>query len=505
MVLVNELVEKLNLLLDNLETHLWILSKVDTYEFANRTHADFLGVDKDKLKGKKLLELLDNKVALHCYNSNLKVIEEKRAITTKEWAIDSKGNKVLLKIDRAPILDENGEVKFIVCKALDITEEYQKNKRIRINEEQYKAIVENQTNLICRFLPDYTLTYVNKAYCNYFNKSFDELVGTSFLALIPKKDHEKIKKHLNSLNVNNSTITYEHQVINSKGEICWQRWTDQAFFDNEGNIVEYQSVGIDITELKNKEKYLEETCSKIKIQVEEKTKLLERTKEDLIKEITERKAIQEKLRESIIQLRNSLNSSIDVILKIIEMKDPYTLNHQIRVAYLAYHIAKEMRLSPSQLSCIYIASLLHDVGKIYIPTEILCKPGKLTEVEFNFVKMHCDTGYEILSKIEFPWAIADIIYQHHERINGSGYPRGLTNEEIMLESKIIAVADVVEAMSSHRPYRASLGINAALKEIEAYKGIKYDDKVVNICVSLFKEKNFQLKDIKFDIASLVDL
>lgn len=492
-------------ILDNLDFHIWILNDEETYEYANETHCKFLGKDKLDVERKKLWDLLEDDVAYICYNNNRKVVEKGNTIISREWTNNYKGEKCLLEIKREPITDQKNKVKYIICKAFDITEQYNKEKRMKINEEQYKAIVENQNNLICRFLPDSTLTYVNKAYCSYFNKSFNELVGTKFLTLIPEKYHDEVKKKLSWLSVENPINVYEHQVVNSNGEICWQRWTDQAFFDGNGNIVEIQSVGVDITELKTKEKLLKETCQKIQFEIEENTKLLNRTKKDLIKEINERKAMQEILKENIIKLRQSLNSGIDVICKIIEMKDPYTNNHQIRVAYLAYNIAKEMGLKKSQLNSIYVAGILHDVGKIYVPSEILSKPGRLTDIEFNLIKIHSDIGYEILNKISFPWPIDKIILQHHERIDGSGYPKGLLRDEIMLEAKIIGVADVVEAMSSHRPYRPALGITIALEEIQRYKGIRYDKDVVEACTKLFLEKDFILENKKLDIAKMIEV
>lgn len=184
--------------------------------------------------------------------------------------------------------------------------------------------------------------------------------------------------------------------------------------------------------------------------------------------------------------------SVKLVSKILEIRDPYTSGHQENVARIAVAIAQELGCPPPVLKSIYIASLLHDVGKIGIPIEILNKPGKLLKPEFELIKTHPLTGYNLLNDVDFDYPISEFVLQHHERIDGSGYPNGLKGDEIYLEAKIIAVADVVEAMSAHRPYRPSLGIKAALKEIEAGAGKLYDQETVAACLYLFRKKKFTL-------------
>ncbi len=206
----------------------------------------------------------------------------------------------------------------------------------------------------------------------------------------------------------------------------------------------------------------------------------------------ERKQAEEKLQETYQRLKKTMDASIETMSKILEAKDPYTAGHQQRVSQLATAIAKELNLSQNKIEGIKIASLIHDIGKIGLPTEILSKPTKLSDMEFNLIKNHSQIGHDILEKVDFLWPIAEIVLQHHEKINGSGYPGGLKGDEILLEAKIICVADVVEAMSSHRPYRPAKGIDAALNEIVKNKGIFYDSKVVEACIKSFKEKEFKL-------------
>lgn len=181
---------------------------------------------------------------------------------------------------------------------------------------------------------------------------------------------------------------------------------------------------------------------------------------------------------------------MDAVLKVFQLKDPYTAAHQKKVALLSSAIAKEMNLSEGQIESIYIAAMIHDIGKISVPSEILSKPDSINEAEYTLIKNHPEIAFETLKDIESPWQTTEIIIQHHERLDGSGYPFGLTNEDIIVEAKILGVADVIEAMSSHRPYRPSLGIDHALEEIVKNKGKLYDPKVVDACVSVFNEKNF---------------
>lgn len=213
----------------------------------------------------------------------------------------------------------------------------------------------------------------------------------------------------------------------------------------------------------------------------------------LCRDITERKLAEENMREGMIKLRTTLKASIDALASAIEMRDPYTAGHQERVTRLGRAIALEMGLDKERVEAIEIAGVIHDIGKLYVPAEILSKPTKLSDLEYSMIKMHAQVGYTILSKIDFPWPIAQIVHQHHEAINGSGYPQGLAGKDILLEAKILCVADVVEAMSSHRPYRPALGISAALNEISQKRGILYDREVVDACLKLFREKNFKFE------------
>ncbi|HQK99226.1 MAG TPA: PAS domain S-box protein [Smithellaceae bacterium] len=214
----------------------------------------------------------------------------------------------------------------------------------------------------------------------------------------------------------------------------------------------------------------------------------------IVRDITQIKQLEKEREEYLERLRQSLTATIRAIAIMVESRDPYTAGHQKRVAELARAIAQEMKLDVSQVDGLWMAATIHDVGKIAIPSEILTKPTKLTQVEFDLVKTHAQAGYEILKDIDFPWPIARMVLEHHEKINGAGYPNRLTSEKILLESKILVVADVVEAMASHRPYRPALGIGAALDEIRKNRGALYDAQVVDVCLNLFEKQHFAFKE-----------
>jgi len=236
-----------------------------------------------------------------------------------------------------------------------------------------------------------------------------------------------------------------------------------------------------------------------KIAIEETVTPIRNDKNEVIgnvlvfRDITNRKRSEAELTQSWDRLQKSLAGTIQAMALTIEMRDPYTAGHQRRVGKLSCAIAREMGLSADRVDAIQMAADIHDIGKIYVPAEILSKPGQLTEIEYSIIKTHPQVGYDILKSIEFPWPLAEIIYQHHERLNGSGYPNGIKGNAILLEARIMSVADVVEAMSSHRPYRPAHGVDKALDEILKNRGLLYDAQIVDICIRLFREKNFSFE------------
>jgi len=231
----------------------------------------------------------------------------------------------------------------------------------------------------------------------------------------------------------------------------------------------------------------------------------EKAKDQLIKELQkmrekvagleevklEYNQVDKKLKQTYKKLQKFIEGTAYIIMKVVETRDPYSIGHQQKVSKLATPIAREMKLSQNKIEGTRIASLVHDIGKVNLPTEIISKPNKLIDVEFNLIKNYPKVGYDILKKVDFPWPIAEIVLQHQEKIDGSGYPRGLKGDEICIEAKILGVANVVEAMSSYKSYRPALSIDEALAEISKNKNILFDPEVVDTCIKLFKEKEFK--------------
>jgi PAS domain S-box-containing protein/putative nucleotidyltransferase with HDIG domain len=214
-------------------------------------------------------------------------------------------------------------------------------------------------------------------------------------------------------------------------------------------------------------------------------------------DITERRQTKQELQQSFEKLQKTLDAMVNALASTVTIRDPYTATHQKQVTRLACAIAEEMGLTEQQIDWIRMAASVHDIGKINVPIEFLSKPGSLSHVEYDMVKTHPHVGYEILKTVEFPWTMVQAVLQHHERLDGSGYPQGLKGDEIILEARILGVADVVDAISSHRPYRAAFDIDKALEEIEKNKGTLYDTDVVNACLKLLKKGfKFNSKEVQ---------
>ena len=217
------------------------------------------------------------------------------------------------------------------------------------------------------------------------------------------------------------------------------------------------------------------------------------------------KKAEEELKQSVEKLKKVLHGTVHALAEILQRRDPYTADHQERVAQLACAIAREMDLSEDRIEGILMAGLLHDIGKINVPSEILARPGQMSDLETGIIETHAQVGYEILKTIEFPWPVAETVLQHQERMDGSGYPAGLSGEQILLEARILAVADVVEAMSSHRPYRPTLGMDRALKQIKKNRGVLYDPDVVDACLRLFTKKGYTLEPSELNLTKFPGL
>ncbi|MCX8023409.1 MAG: response regulator [Syntrophorhabdaceae bacterium] len=356
-------------------------------------------------------------------------------------------NEILFKKLEKKIMDlENAHKKLTI-----------QDDALQRNEKFLESIVENIPDMI--FVKEVeNLNFV------MFNRAGEELLGYSREELIGKNDYDFFPK-------------------------------EQAdFFTAKDREVLASKQLVDIPEETIKTKNLGERILHTKkipiIEKEGRYCFLMGISED----ITEHKRAEESLREAMEKLKKMFSSIIKVISTIIEFRDPYTAGHQSRVGKIACALAKEIGFPDDRAENIYMAGNIHDIGKISIPAEILSKPSQLTSIEMALIKTHPQSGYSILKDVELPYPVKDMILQHHERLDGSGYPYGLKGDDILIESKILAVSDVVEAISSHRPYRPACGIEVALDEIEKNRGILYDENVVDGCVKLFRERGFTYDD-----------
>jgi len=258
-------------------------------------------------------------------------------------------------------------------------------------------------------------------------------------------------------------------------------------------------VATDLTDAKLKEKLLQAAYDELEQRVADRTASLAETVQELergrialLNLLEEQREAQAEIKSYIAQLEHTMEGTLHAVALMVEQRDPYTAGHERRVGELAAAIGTEMGLPEMTVKGLRLTSFVHDVGKIGLPAELLSKPTRLSPIEFAMIKNHAQAGYDILKDVDFPWPLAEVVLQHHERLDGSGYPRQLMGEQIILEARIIAVADVVEAMSSHRPYRPGLGIEAALQEIEKNSGTFYDAQAVAACLRLFREKGYVL-------------
>jgi PAS domain S-box-containing protein/putative nucleotidyltransferase with HDIG domain len=323
---------------------------------------------------------------------------------------------------------------------------------LRRNQQRLSLHIQQTPLAVIEWDIDYRILQWNDAAERIFGYTASEAIGQHASFIVPESIREDVERVWNDLMANRGGERSTNENVSKDGRRILCEWYNTSLVDNGGQVIGVTS---------------------------------------LVQDVTGRQQAEASLREGLVKLRTTLKASIDSLASAIEMRDPYTAGHQERVTRLARAIAREMGLADERVEAIEIAGVIHDLGKLYIPAEILSKPTKLTDLEYAMIRMHAQAGYTILSKIDFPWPIAQIVHQHHELVNGSGYPQGLTGKDILLEAKILCVADVVEAMSSHRPYRPALGMSLALEEISQKRGILYDREVVDVCLRLFREKSFK--------------
>ncbi|TES90542.1 MAG: PAS domain S-box protein [Candidatus Cloacimonadota bacterium] len=465
-------------LLDSIRSPVLALKEDMTILYCNETYAEFVNKPPQELEGEKLLISFPELRKTRLYTIYLSVIE-----TGEPREVENEfGDRVLYThVYRTPW--------GILSIAEDITERKRGEEELRESEKKYHTLFNKIAEPILIYDKEsYHFLDCNEAVLSTYGYSKDELKSMTPFDLYPPENIEKVESKINIKNMNLPS-TYTH--ITKYGQrLDVEIVTDEIIYEGQPAWV---SIVSDVTERKQAGEELAKIRDELEIQVKERTAELVMINKQMEQEITERKRAEEELTQSFTKMRKTLEGIVHAMAIVVEKRDPYTAGHQRRVAELACAIAKEMGFPEEKVEEIRFAGLLHDIGKISVPAEVLSRPGRLTEPEFNMIKTHPELSHDILKTIEFPWPIAQIVLQHHERLDGSGYPSGLKREDILLEAKILAVADVVEAMSSHRPYRPARGIDKALGEVLENRGVLYEPDVVNICVKLFAEKAFSFE------------
>jgi len=411
----------------------------------NEALAKMFGYTSEELVEKDIFSL-----AATSFRKKLKEkIDKGEEVEYEGTGLKKNGKTFIVKVRTKSINYKGGILRLVIVK--DITREKEYLKKIKEPEEKQRVLVETSLDGILIIDSEGRIIFSNNASAEMFGfRNPEEVRGKSIFDFIDKDFIDKAKIYIKLVYENKGGFPFEYRVKDIKGNKFWvEAIGRKIYFKNKkANII----------------------C---------------------LRNITDKKIMEENLREAFNKSKKLLDQTIATLSSTLFVKDPYTVSHQKRVTKIVIEISKEIGFSNDITEGIKIASLLHDIGKITVPTEILSKPGKLSNLEMALIREHPIKGAEILKHIEFPWPVQEIILQHHERLDGSGYPKGLKDDEILIEAKILAVADVVEAMASDRPYRRAHGIDKALEEIEKNKGILYEPIVVDTCINIFK-KGFSL-------------
>ena len=384
-----------------------------------------------------------------------KALKKEQAYQLEYKIINANKKEIWVWEQGRGVFNEKG--KLLTCEGIiiDIDDLKLAEVALRESENRFRTLVENVPSIAVQgFDKDRNVIFWNKASETLFGYSKNEAINKKLEdMIIPEYDKQQVTDDIKQWVMKGKAIPPGEQALQRKDGSVFEVHSSHIALKNIHDELEFYNLDIDLTELNQAKKDLQ---------------------------------------KSVYDLKKTFDGTVHALMSAVEMRDPYTSGHQNNVAKLACAIARELELDENQIEGLRIASLLHDIGKLNIPSEILTKPGKLTDIEYKLMQTHPQFGFEILRTINFPWPVAQMVLQHHEKMDGSGYPQGLTGDKIMLEARIITVADVVEPMSSHRPYRPALGIEAALKEIKRGKGKHYDSNVVKTCVRLFDKKGFKL-------------
>jgi len=421
-----------------------------TWVYENATIARLNGTDPKAVVGRRLLELFPGHSGSQFLRAYQLVVESgEHCVFEADYCGESITKPTWFRIAVVPM---GGDIAIL---AQDITDRKRAEEALRKSEENYRQLFDNSPAGIYQInFRTGKFLKANDVICEYLGCSQEEITSLSPYDFITQESQKLLLERLNKMAMGDKVPEDpEYEIVDKNGKRRWLKLNSHNYYDSEGlagaNVVAH--------------------------------------------DITARKQVEEQLQQTLESLRKAFGAIIQVMVSAVESRDPYTAGHQMRSADLVRAIATEMGFTQDRIEGVRMAGSIHDIGKLSIPAEILSKPTKLSEIEFSLIKEHARKGYEMLKNVESPWPLAEIVHQHHERMDGSGYPQKLKGEEILMEARILAVADVVEAMASHRPYRPGLGINTALDEIEKNRGIFYDKTVADACLRLFREKGFMLE------------
>jgi PAS domain S-box-containing protein/putative nucleotidyltransferase with HDIG domain len=440
--------KEFQIIFDSVPTSIWYTDREGRVVGANRAAASTLGLSVEDMIGKFLPEVFPAEEASRLAADLKKIIDSGiPKIGVIEEHTSPSGERRIVHSDEIPYLGDAPDIMGMIVVKRDITKQRETEDRFRETEEMFRLFMEHNPTYVFFKDENSRLLRLSRNYEKLLNLPLDQAIGKTMDEIFPS-DLAK------SMIQDDLRVLREQKPVEVEETLGDRHYRTTKFpIIRGGKPPLLAGFTVDITKQKQNEKAL---------------------------------------KESVTRLRRLMGHTIDVIARAVELKDPYTSGHQKRVSNLARAIATEMGLLSEVVDCVRLTGSIHDLGKIAIPSEILSMPRKLTRIELSLIKTHAEKGREILQGIEFPWPIADIVVQHHERLDGSGYPRHLKGNKILLESRIIAVADVVEAIASHRPYRPALGMDVALEEIEKYRGVLYDPDAVDACLRLLREKGFSL-------------
>jgi len=430
---------------------LMVVDRDRTIRMCNPSIKRMFGYNEEEILGRKTdLLYTDRRSYPNQYHEIYDVLEKEGYHVGVASGLHRDGRTVPLEIISGEMNEAGGAVLLL----RDISARVQAEEALNETRLRYADIVNNALVGIFQCAADGRFITVNTSLARLLGFNTSEELNAPGLALTGTMfaDPSRAEEFKRQLDVRDHLADFEARLTRRGGENFWAAVNARTVRDAKGALVSFEGT---------------------------------------IEDISIRKKAETSLTQSLERLRKATGTIIDVMVMAVEARDPYTSGHQRRVADLARAIATEMKLPADQIDGLRMAGVVHDLGKISIPSEILAAPRKLTVIEFSLVKTHSQIGHDLIKDIEFPWPIAEMILQHHERLDGSGYPRGLRGEEIMIEARILMVADVVEAISSHRPYRPALGVDQALREIETGRGRTYDPAVVDACLRLFREKGFK--------------